>query len=104
MGGQPTVDVVDKFLFGSSATATDVGNLTVGRGYNAGQQSGSYCYSSGGNNGSYVNTIDRFATASDGNASDVGDLTQSRGSLAGVFISSLWICLWWCAWRISNYN
>ena len=38
-GGQPSnTDIIDKFAFGSSANATDHGNLSVGRGYPSGQQ------------------------------------------------------------------
>ena len=69
-------DTIDKFPFASDANATDVGDLTVARGYVAGQSSTASGYTSGGFNA--LNIIDKFPFASDANASDVGDLTQGR--------------------------
>jgi hypothetical protein len=37
-GGQPTTNIIDKFPFASDANATDVGDLTQGRYWTAGQQ------------------------------------------------------------------
>jgi hypothetical protein len=81
-GGDAGVDVIDKFAFaGSSVTATDVGNLTVGRDASAGgQMSETHGYVSGG---SGSNVIDKFPFATDTNATDHGDLTVARYYISG---------------------
>ena len=81
-----TMNTIDKFPFASDGNATDVGDLTQGRWYAAGQSSEVSGYSSGGRTGpalTVYNTIDKFPFAADGNATDVGDLTQARYAPAG---------------------
>lgn len=73
-------DTIDKFPFSTDTNATDVGDLTLGRG-GAGQSSKVSGYHSGGGSplgATGVNNIDKFPFAVDGNATDVGDLTQIR--------------------------
>lgn len=74
------VNNIDRFGFGTTANATDVGDLTVARQAPAGQSSSVSGYSSGGLGS---NVIDKFPFASNANASDVGDLTVARGRAAG---------------------
>jgi hypothetical protein len=88
-------DTIDKFPFASSSfTATDVGNLTVGRNGVAGQYSKTHGYTTGGRlaTGSPTltesNVIDNFPFSADSNATDVGDLIQTRGSVSGQNSSS----------------
>jgi hypothetical protein len=84
-------NIIDKFPFTSGfTTATDVGNLTVGKlSYHAGHSSIRYGfgYTSGGaspqSNPQNLNVIDKFPFASDDNASDVGDLTVARTYIVG---------------------
>jgi hypothetical protein len=79
--GSSITNIIDKFPFAADANATDVGDLTVGRYYVAGQSSSVSGYTSGGSPTS--NVIDKFLFSVDGNASDVGDLTASRARPAG---------------------
>jgi hypothetical protein len=73
---------IEKFPFASDADAADVGDLTVARGWGAGQSSSDYGYVSGGYSPT-TTVIDKFPFASDGNATDVGDLTLGRYNIAG---------------------
>jgi hypothetical protein len=86
-GYTPTVvNTIDKFTFGSSANATDVGDLTLQRFANAGLSSATNGYTAGGDSGggSYEDNIDKFAFASTGNATAVGNLTATgRGYCVG---------------------
>jgi hypothetical protein len=80
------LNIIDKFLFATDANASDVGDLTVERGFIAGQSSTDYGYSSGGFDpsvGASSNVIDKFPFATDANATDVGNLTIARRYLAG---------------------
>jgi len=81
-------NVIDKFPFSADNDATDVGDLTVIRGYlgGAGISSQTHGYVSGGYNPQAEpsvpsNVIDKFSFTTDGNATDVGDLTQARYSM-----------------------
>ena len=81
-------NTIDKFPFSSNANATDVGDITQGKYYVAGQSSADHGYTSGGfaptlPGSSYSNVIDKFPFAADGNATDVGDLTVARNGMAG---------------------
>ena len=81
-------NIIDKFPFSSDANATDVGDLTQGRGYLTGQSSSTHGYNSGGHSsppysGTNKNTIDKFSFSSDANASDVGDLTMTQQGMTG---------------------
>lgn len=85
-GGQSpvaTVNIIEKFPFAADGNASDVGDLTQGRTYSAGQSSSVSGYTSGGFAPPHVNTIDKFPFAIDTNATDVGDLTAVRRLLAG---------------------
>jgi len=84
-------NTVDKFPFSSDANATDVGDITQGKYYIAGQSSSSHGYSSTGFGPPIPgrsNVIDKFPFASDTNASDVGDATVAKESSAGNSSSS----------------
>ena len=86
-GGQTWENRIDKFPFASSANATDVGDLTVGRlPYKSTCNSITHGYTMGGwaNNPNYGVIIDKFTYASDGNATDVGDLSPTNHGAAGV--------------------
>ena len=83
------VTTISKFTFASDGGSSNVGNLTVARGY-FGQSTNSttYGYCTGG----YIyppawtigNTIDKFPFSSDGNSTDVGDLTVTAGDGCGI--------------------
>jgi len=80
-------DTIDKFPFATHGTATDVGNLSVARGYYVtGQSSTTDGYACGGR--AYPNVltqsvIDKFSFASNGNAANIGSLTIARYGSAG---------------------
>ena len=75
-------NIIEKFSFTSDGDATDVGDLTVSRGYGGGQSSTTHGYQSGGHSPP-TNVIDKFSFATDGDATDVGDLTVARTGCAG---------------------
>ena len=76
------INVIDKFAFaGSGVTATDVGDITVGRSARSGQTSPTHGYATGGEGPS--NVIDKFPFASDTNSTDAGDLTVGRYYTSG---------------------
>jgi hypothetical protein len=82
----PTLsNVIDKFPFATNANATDVGDLSVERHFQAGQSSDVSGYNSGGFTppATFNNVIDKFPFAADANATDVGDLTLARRTAAG---------------------
>jgi len=90
-GGQPGTDndFIDKYPFAiSSGAATDVGDLTTGRGTHAGTSSFTHGYSAGGVNPPgppyYSNIIDKFPFSTDANATDVGDLAIAKNSAGTV--------------------
>jgi hypothetical protein len=88
--GFPTA-VIDRFPFATDINATYVANLYQARYFNAGHQSSTFGYTSGGYSTSptpaWLNTIDKFPFYSDfAFTSDVGDLTQAR--FGGSSISS----------------
>jgi len=76
-------NIIQKFPFATDGNATDVGDLTQGRSWLAGQSSSENGYTTGGQTTPGSNVIDKFPFATDGNATDVGDLTQDRGNVAG---------------------
>ena len=73
--------VIDKFSFTSDGNSTNMGNLTLARGFVAGNSSSENGYAAGGNPS--TNVIDKFPFASDGNAIDIGDLTAASYGGAG---------------------
>lgn len=78
---------IRKFAFASDGTtASDVGDLTVGRYGPAGTSSTSSGYTAGGHYPapSVGFIIDKFPFASDANATDVGDLTVARSKFSGT--------------------
>ena len=77
--GYTQINVIEKFAFVSDSDATDVGDCLDTFHSGSGQESQTYGYSSGGDNGpgSY-NVIQKYSYSSDGNSTDVGDLTQAR--------------------------
>ena len=84
-------DVIEKFSFVASANATDVGNLTIGRGYICGTTSTTHGYTAGGYSGlptTRYNRIDKYPFASDTNASDVADMTTSKEGGSGASSST----------------
>lgn len=78
------LNIIQKFSFSTDGNATDVGDITPGRGRGiASQSSVTHGYNSGGATAAASNTIDKFPFATDTNASDVGDLTQGRYAAGG---------------------
>ena len=79
-------DVIDKFNFSGTFTATDVGNISHGvRQGTSGHSSETYGYYTGGtNNAAWYNDIGRVAFASDGNSTDVADLLQIQQYHSGT--------------------
>lgn len=89
-GAHPTsgaeYDVIDKFPFASSTTATDVGNITDARQGCANANSVTYGYDGGGTGSpgyDGVVTIDKFSFTSDGNSTAVGDMVVQRYRVCG---------------------
>jgi hypothetical protein len=91
-GGSQTAasDTIDKYSFVTDSNATDVGNLSVVKGWAAGQSSKTHGYHSGGG---YPTTaapnvmssmIEKFPFASDTNTTDAGDLTLTRFGCTGT--------------------
>lgn len=79
-------DIIDKFPFAADGNSTDVGDLTITRGFiMGGSSSTSSGYSAGGRQipSPYHNVIDKFPFASDANATDVGDMTAAREKTSG---------------------
>ena len=77
--------------FASDANSTDVGDMTVSKGWGSGQSSKTHGYHSGGgyrNPGTSLPAmsaiIEKFPFASDANATDSGDLTLARFGAAGT--------------------
>ena len=79
-------DVIDKFNFSGTFTATDVGNISAGaRHGTAGHSSPTHGYYTGGtNNAAWYNDIANVAFASDGNSTDVADLLQIQQYHSGT--------------------
>lgn len=79
-------NTIDKFSFTSDGNATDVGDLSLGRGYVAGQSSTENGYTSGGVKDApspQRTTIDKFPFAADVNATYVSDLAIAMYGGAG---------------------
>ena len=74
-------NVIDKFLFSSNTTATDVGDLLVNKYWGAATNSGSHGYIAGFYD--RIN-IEKFSFASNGNTTNVGNLTVMRGATGGM--------------------
>ncbi len=87
-GGESPGNIIDKFSLSSDANATDVGDLTQGRGVPAGQTSNTHGYACGGDNPTTTNIIDKFSFSVDSNATDVGDLIAARRAGAGHSMST----------------
>ena len=81
-GNPPYTNVIEKFSFTVDGNATDVGDLTVTRGYVSGNSSTTNGYTTGGL--PFSNVIDNFPFSVDTNASDVGDLTVARYGHGGA--------------------
>ena len=81
-GTPPYTNVIEKFSFTVDGNATDVGDLTVTRGYASGNSSTTNGYTTGGL--PFSNVIDNFPFSVDTNASDVGDLTVARYGQGGA--------------------
>jgi len=78
-------NVIDKFPFASDTdTATDVGDLTVGRRSIATNFSEDNGYAAGGRSSGKYNVIEKWSFSTDGNATDVGDLSTSVEGPAGT--------------------
>ena len=82
------IDFIQKFSFSSDGNASDIANLTRGKGTPTGGVSSTthgYCHGGKVNpSAQSVLDIDKYAFASDGNATDVGDLEYDRYNSAGA--------------------
>jgi len=90
-----TSNVIDKFPFSSDGNATDVGDLTVGRGGGAGLTSETDGYAAGGQSWTPANPywdqrniVDKTPFSSDANSTDVGDLQGTKIGGVGSASSS----------------
>ena len=82
MAGHPNRNQIEKFSFTVDGNATDVGDVTVTRGYLSGNSSTVNGYAAGGL--PFSNVIDNFPFSVDTNATDVGDLTVARYGQGGA--------------------
>ena len=87
--GDPGKTDIQRYPFATDSDASDAGDLTIGRGYAAGQSSSVSGYTSGGTRNipgggsTTYNIIDKFPFATDSNATDVGDLSANQRRSAG---------------------
>ena len=71
-------NVIDRFAFASDADATDVGNLTQGRGNCGGSSSTTHGYCIG----EAPANIEKYSYASSGNATNIGNLVANQTRMA----------------------
>ena len=83
---------VDRTSFTSDGNATDVGDMTVGRGTWSGHSSATYGYACGGYSPSHHDTIDRVSFSAMGTMTDVGNLTQVKQNMGGVSSETYGYC------------
>ena len=92
--GTPSFATIDKFAFGSSSNATDVGDLTVPFSGATGVSSTTHGYSLGGawlsgdNSGQGSNRIEKYSFSTNGNSTDIGDLithTSTSGTTGSQY-------------------
>ena len=76
-GGGGNINSIESFLFTTSGTAADFGDLTLGRTELSGFNSATRGIFIGGDDGSYNDTIDYITMATEGNAIDFGNLTTA---------------------------
>ena len=72
-----SANTINKYSYTSDGAGTDVGDLSVRRGWTAGQRSQTHGYVAGGETGGgtpYLDIIDKLPFATDGTATDVGNL------------------------------
>ena len=72
-----SANLINKYSYISDGNGTDVGDLSVRRGWTAGQRSITHGYVAGGETGGgtpYLDIIDKLPFATDGTATDVGNL------------------------------
>jgi len=82
-GGSSSTDVIGRFSLTSQSNATDVGDLTTGRGGTAGGKSATHGFVQGdGAAAGHSDEIEKFAYASSANASLHGDMTQAHNAPA----------------------
>ena len=82
-GNWANSNYIEKFPYASQTNATNIGDLTVARGYATASQSTTHGYCAGGYISSALNPIDKFLFASEGNATPVGDLVNAKYSGVG---------------------
>ena len=83
-GGNPLQVTIEKFSLVTDGNSMNIGNITLGRRFLAGQTSEVSGYSSSGRTPlPAVTTIDKFPFATDSNATFVGNVTQGRYALSG---------------------
>jgi hypothetical protein len=81
------LNVIQKFAFGSSVTASDVGDMNIVNTGAAGASSTTHGYAMGGStsSGTYqtTNAVEKYTFASDNNATNVGNTTIGRFQHSG---------------------
>jgi len=79
-GGNPTLDVIERFSFTSDGDGVDVGNLVAGNQYVNGTHSTTHGYCHGGS----VNRIEKYQFVASTNSTQVGTLSEKRDSAGGL--------------------
>ena len=77
VGGWGQSQTIDRITINTTGDATDVGDLTVSRGYLKGAEDASRAIIHGGYAYGGIEEIDYFATAAGGDASDFGDILET---------------------------
>ena len=76
---------IDKWTFSSDNNATDVGDLTSGRGFSGGVSSTTHGYHLGGKLASGMQNVrDKWTFSTDGNAVDAGDLSTTNSDFGTI--------------------
>ena len=86
-----SANVINKYSYTSDGAGTDVGDLSVRRGWTAGQRSQTHGYVAGGETGggaTRLDIIDKMAFATDGTATDVGNLVAGNEQNIGCSSST----------------
>ena len=80
-GGNPDLDVIERFSFTSDGNGVDVGNLVGVNEYVTGTHSTTHGYCQGGQS---TNRIEKYQFVASANATLVGALSQNRDSCGGL--------------------
>ncbi|SVC44571.1 uncharacterized protein METZ01_LOCUS297425, partial [marine metagenome] len=89
-GGTPPLsrNIIDKFLFSSNTTSSDVGDLNPSTYFNVGTSSGTHGYVSGYAADGVMEKIQKYSFASESTITSPGNLSVDRGNGAGCSSTS----------------